>query len=794
MFLKILFSIFILNQALAQDTPTINVTGDLMSFKSGIEQLKSGKLDESEQSLTKYLLSNGRLQEHAYFYLGQVYLQKNQYEKARDSFGHVLNFKPNLKLWLETHLNLAKIELQFNEYRKAKNYLVNIERRGRGTDIHSDIIYYLSLVEQKTNNHKRSCIWLNKLYSTRPNYEKIKDWGPILSENMFEGEPTKCENKVDDFKRRLKFLLLSGNEGKARSEVEIVSNKAQSENPSLANELRAQFFLQDGEPQKAFDILKNNYEQQKNNEKYLNLLAQSAARGGDESMAIGLYDRIYQINGKGKKGLEALYQSAFMSYQSLDYDGASRKFKKFIQLTKKQSLKAEAQWHLAWLQYLKGHFDSAEKSLATLLKSSRKKSEKLEYWFAMSLYRQGKKEAARGVFEKLNKDALRSYYGIASGYRLKKINSELLEQQKEKILINKKLASTSADNKSGAEANLQNDERGVGFFELFSSNNSGNVDNDKEESVTQSLAQIDNDEEDSIEADSDKTQETGSSDIMPGDLESDKITSFQDPNLMKRFEKAQDLTIIGFTDLAKWDLFEIERKTSNKEYLRVLMTEYSQTGNYNRSSTIAFLNFNDQMKKYGIGGIKYLWEMAYPKAYLASVESYSEKFEVPKELIWGIMRAESKYKLDAVSPVGALGLMQIMPFTGRRVSLLIGEKNFNPESLLTGEGAIKYGSRYLKRLMTKFENVYPLVSAAYNAGPHRVQNWISTFGYLDTDEFIEHIPFIETRGYVKKVLSNCEIYNQLYGDKKELFPYLGQSIPYQYTTDIKLTKEIWDEI
>jgi soluble lytic murein transglycosylase len=86
-----------------------------------------------------------------------------------------------------------------------------------------------------------------------------------------------------------------------------------------------------------------------------------------------------------------------------------------------------------------------------------------------------------------------------------------------------------------------------------------------------------------------------------------------------------------------------------------------------------------------------------------------------------------------------------------------------------------------------------LVAAGYNAGPHRVRNWLSNFGTLDMDEFIEHIPYLETRNYVKKVMSNCQVYGQLYGNKRELFPYLAESVPGKYSTD-NVAKENWDDI
>src|SRR5690606_5955015 len=128
-----------------------------------------------------------------------------------------------------------------------------------------------------------------------------------------------------------------------------------------------------------------------------------------------------------------------------------------------------------------------------------------------------------------------------------------------------------------------------------------------------------------------------------------------------------------------------------------------------------------------------------------------------------IMRAESQYRTDVISPVGARGFMQLMPHTARQVAKLLDDGTYRERQLIGPEVNIRLGTRYLQRLLRKFENPIPLAAAGYNAGPHRVESWLSAFGNLDMDEFIEHIPFVETRNYVKKVVRNFGIYRDLYG-------------------------------
>jgi soluble lytic murein transglycosylase len=158
------------------------------------------------------------------------------------------------------------------------------------------------------------------------------------------------------------------------------------------------------------------------------------------------------------------------------------------------------------------------------------------------------------------------------------------------------------------------------------------------------------------------------------------------------------------------------------------------------------------------------------------------------------MRAESLYRKDAISPVGALGLMQVMPETGRNLASLMGDKDFNPRSLLQPEQAILYGGRYLSRLMQNFNQSMPLTAASYNAGPHRAQLWLSLYGNLSGDEFIEHIPFTETRNYVKKVMSNYYIYSKLYEDPKLNLAQFREPFTLMLSgTEVPL-KESWNDL
>jgi soluble lytic murein transglycosylase len=129
------------------------------------------------------------------------------------------------------------------------------------------------------------------------------------------------------------------------------------------------------------------------------------------------------------------------------------------------------------------------------------------------------------------------------------------------------------------------------------------------------------------------------------------------------------------------------------------------------------------------------------------------------------MRHESVYRQWALSPVGAIGLMQIMPRTGSRVASLMGDRSYSPEILEEPATNVRYGTWYLGRLLDRFDGVYPLAVASYNGGPHNVSSWLEPWGpSIRMDDYVEQIPYPETRGYVKKVTTYYATYLALYGD------------------------------
>jgi soluble lytic murein transglycosylase len=131
-------------------------------------------------------------------------------------------------------------------------------------------------------------------------------------------------------------------------------------------------------------------------------------------------------------------------------------------------------------------------------------------------------------------------------------------------------------------------------------------------------------------------------------------------------------------------------------------------------------------------------------------------------LILGVIRQESAFNARAISRSDARGLMQLLPSTGREAYQRMGLEGFRDDLLFDPQMNVRLGAQYLGRLTETHRGNLILALAAYNAGPSRVKRWLQELSTADWDEFIERLPFEETRLYVKSVLRNYGMYQRLY--------------------------------
>jgi len=182
-----------------------------------------------------------------------------------------------------------------------------------------------------------------------------------------------------------------------------------------------------------------------------------------------------------------------------------------------------------------------------------------------------------------------------------------------------------------------------------------------------------------------------------------------------------------------------------------------------RGRTLFGINLGWELRDEGMSWSRRLVEVVYPFIYREMVRREAAEWGLDPILVAALIRQESAWVADIRSGAGAIGLMQVMPATGAEVARQSGMRGFSPAALETPEVNLHLGATFLRDLLERYGTDLPLVLSAYNAGPTRADRWRNFPEFADTERFTERIPFEETRGYVKNVTRNLELYSALYG-------------------------------
>jgi soluble lytic murein transglycosylase len=155
------------------------------------------------------------------------------------------------------------------------------------------------------------------------------------------------------------------------------------------------------------------------------------------------------------------------------------------------------------------------------------------------------------------------------------------------------------------------------------------------------------------------------------------------------------------------------------------------------------------------------WRILFPEAWWDAIKTESAKNGLDPYLVASLIRQESEFNASAISYANAYGLMQLLPSVGKSMAREEGMSHFETFQLLDPLTNIKLGTRYLRKMLDRFGGVQEYALAAYNAGDERVADWQAAGPYHGIDEFVESIPFTQTRDYVQGILRNEDIYRSI---------------------------------
>lgn len=694
--------------------------------------LPQQKVKAAQEALSRWSPKNEHFVTYKEYFLalwGEQYLELEKiYLKLQKEKKFIRLRFEILSLFLTTPADKLKIENgQDFIIKEARVLLKQLRGTSEGEIFEAKYLKYL----QKNKLFTEICLAERARWLSEPTLDFVE----------VTAATQQCSMTLDDFITRLRRLLFAAKDYQALREIELFAQYANLKDYEKAY-IKAIFDSNSGDPINAFKSLVP-FEKELLDTEYNDNYFYIAQRAGELDKAEAIISKILQ-KPQIKNYKELKFQQGFLFYQTKKYKQAYKIFDQLYeqhpQKKKKRFSRASKEfdqlaWLRAWTLYLDGQYKEAlaafEATTAFALDEAR-----LAYWISDVKYKLNDEGSAFAGFRRLASPVLEqkpfSFYNFLAWLRFEEIKksyktNDILKNLALVAKLNKAPFPVASDALSYSQVRAT-----YSFF-----------DREQFETDEGALALANNENE--------VIQNT---DTFGVDVKTEAELELQ-------LNWARFLISQGEADLARWHLYEVEKKINTRKKAETLAQFYKSQQFYYRSLSLMnrfSLTGNNQLS---LSSDATLWTSLYPEAYKQSVFNFAEKAQVDPYLILSIMRAETQYKSDAISPVGAVGLMQFMPYSAQKVSDLLDQK-IQTDELFKPEKSIEFGAFYLKKLSLEMSDLKPLVAASYNGGPHRVKAWLKNLGTMEFDRFIEHIPFSETRTYVKRVTTYRAIYDKLY--------------------------------
>ncbi|HSE98444.1 MAG TPA: transglycosylase SLT domain-containing protein [Blastocatellia bacterium] len=242
----------------------------------------------------------------------------------------------------------------------------------------------------------------------------------------------------------------------------------------------------------------------------------------------------------------------------------------------------------------------------------------------------------------------------------------------------------------------------------------------------------------------------------------ENIRETADGSEAPRATRADDLQAIGLDELVIKELNEALASAPSSPRLNLKLAQvYSGRGENFQATLILRRGYPDIYSYRDSDLPREAWEIFFPLVEWETIKTEARRYGIDPFIAAGLIRQESVFNPNAISRVGARGLMQVMPATGQLISRRQGNGNVTAAELHNPSLNIKLGMNYLAQMLGQFGRI-EYAAAGYNAGPGRAKRWIAERGSLDIEDWIESIPFTETRGYVQGVLRYAANYRRFY--------------------------------
>ncbi len=648
------------------------------------------------------------LADYALYFLAEYYFSKNRYPEAIKLYQQISERYPK-SLWAaRSVLRRAESLLESGAYPQATEAFEKFLRDNPRSDLCPDAGLGLGKALAAEGKVDQAVRTYKDLFVRYPGSPAETDVEKALADLKANGVQV-FELTADEVYERAKNLFKAGQYDKAYTAFIKVLKLDQSYQSKIDVLLRSGislFYL--GRRSEAAAVLEKTMKEHPGDRgaETLYWLAKTYDKLGRKEDAVASCLKIASSYPDSEWADDALYYAGNIYRESNDLKRALKIYSQLSAQYPQSKFSDSAVWWKAWALFTAGEFTRAEQTLQELINTYPKSFlvNQAGYWQGRAAEKIGNPARAAVYYEKVLKRAPYSYYGYRAADRLSALDTTA--------------QTVSADVFSG---------------------DSGT-------------------DEDSASGD---TQNSDDPDGRPvWTAEAVRMLSAQ-----PSFKKSLELMHLNMKKEAADELSSLQEKLPKKRGMLLgLSKTYFELGDYYRSLMLVLRNYERYLDRPAKETSPDLWLLAYPQGYWSSIVSYSRKYGQDPYFIAAIIREESQFHADAISRAGARGVMQVMPSTGQRVAQAIRMAGFDRDKLFDYDTAINIGTWYVSRLMKRFKGDPILVAAAYNAGPDAASSWLAKNGSsMDRDEFVESIPFLETRGYVKKVLRNYAEYKRIYG-------------------------------
>ncbi len=675
------------------------IWGSRASLLLGLDAIEKADAEgagERAEAFLKEAAALPHIQDYVLYFRARAFERSKKIAEAVTAYGQMLELYPESVLSPEVSYRKAGALLDSGDAESARRlYTEYAEKYPKGSRI-PDVLLGIGRASVLLGDNQAAIKAASRILIHYPAHRAAKGAAQIVARLRSAGVDVP-EHTAEERFRRAQRLFDATVYGEAVKELEAV------EGDPVAGEFREKALIKKAvalvrlkEYSKVEGVLGRHLSSKRpsvRDAEALYWLSLSALRQGKAAL---LEKSVEELSARFPSSPERAGALMFMGryYEGAgDLDRAIGIFEEVASQFSMSPLAQDAMWSIGWLNYRAGRFAGALKGFGAYIDAypAGKDAGKVLYWTARSLEKTGDAGAALLAYERVCKEHPGGYYCHMSEAR-----GPAVAQASTAILS------------------------GVGDGSVLKPSAAPEASVKAAESAASS----------SLEA----VKDNGS---MSGD------GLFMDAHYLS----AKELITLGLGQYASAEIDAVAaRYSGDKAAMREVALLFYSSGDYFR----AFRVYNSHLSGSPEGDAAH--SLAYPASF---VEKIREKAggAAPEHLVAAVAREESSFNPAAVSQTGAIGLMQIMPSTGRLISKGLGRATFDSKELFDPETNFSFGSWYLGSLLKRFDNDMVLAVASYNAGPAVVQRWVGVLP-SSADEFIESIPYPETRNYAKKVLKS----------------------------------------